>query len=407
MGSQETSLELLSVDLIINILVKLSEKDLIRCKCVSKEWHRIITHVCVPRLSVEAPVSGVYFRIAQLPGSLGHLTTYSPQKVKKLLFDHIKSDDSVHIMDGAPLKDEKSGFEGMSYASILPFDHRGPDFLDCCNGLLLFVHRPKPRFYVCNPAIKQCVPIPLPPPTLHLPSLYASLAFDPSESIHYRIVILSLTTQPQYLLIFCSQTGEWMTHEVQVRLPVPYECFRMVRHCVYFKGMLYRLSLPDKILCIDLESKTIHIIASPDERNISLPRGCFGVLAGSLSYAKREYGHLWVWLLDNHSKQGEWILKYKIAFSHIYELALSLYFATFTIWIHTFAFHPKSNIIFLGSARSLMMYDLSSGHMELVQSNAISDIHCGSLFSLFTYRHTLITLKSWCRTPNDLDVSID
>lgn len=419
MASPQRSLELFSEDLIIYIVSKLSEKDLIRCRCVSKEWHRIITHVCIPMLSVEAPVSGVYFRIARVTCKSGEVTTHSPPVVRDLLFTLIAYHARVHIMDAAPLKvhprcsysgnvlDDEFGFEGMSYAKILPFDHRGPDFLDCCNGLLLFVHRPKPRFYVCNPAIKQCVPVPPPPPTVHLPSLYASLAFDPSESIHYRIVITSLATQPQGLHIFCSQTGEWTTHEVQVKLPVPAERFRLVRHCVYLKGMLYRLSLSNRILCFDLKAKTARIIVCPNKIKDKMPRGCFGVLAGSLSYAKRECGHFWVWLFDNHSEQGEWILKYKISTSHISKLASRISLSGLHVWLQPYALHPKSDILFVGTARSLMMYHLGSGHMENVRSNGLRDMHCGSLFSMFTYTRTIITLKNWCRIPNELDVSID
>uniref|UniRef100_A0A803MVR8 F-box domain-containing protein n=1 Tax=Chenopodium quinoa TaxID=63459 RepID=A0A803MVR8_CHEQI len=392
---------------------KLSEKDLMRCKCVSKEWHRIITHVCIPKLSIEAPVFGVYFRIARFTCKLRKVTSISPPDVKMQLHNRMAYDDSVHSIDCSPLKVhpqrafrscalyDTSACESMYYASILPFDHRGPDFLDCCNGLLLFVRCPKPQFYVCNPAIKQCVPIPLPPPTIHLPSLYASLAFDPSESIHFRIVISSLTTQPQCLHIFYSQTGEWMTHEIEVKLLLPHDCFRLLRHCVYFKGMLYRLSLYHRILCFDLETKKACIFASPNKVQDTLP-GCLGVLAGSLSYAKEECGHLWVWLRDSHSEPSVWILKYKISLAHICDLASRISIKCFNVWLHPYAFHPKSDILFVGSARSLMMYHLDSDHMEIVRKNgilgrvAISE----SVNRRLWYITNSFPLRSWEVGPN-------
>ncbi|KMS98947.1 hypothetical protein BVRB_3g067480 [Beta vulgaris subsp. vulgaris] len=61
------------------------------------------------------------------------------------------------------------------------------------------------------------------------------------------------------------------------------------------------------------------------------------------------------------------------------------------------------NTRLFGSARSLVMYHFGTGHIEKVRNNAIRDIHCGSLFSMFTYARTIITLKNWCRDPNEFD----
>ncbi|CAL5342221.1 unnamed protein product [Camellia sinensis] len=79
-----------------------------------------------------------------------------------------------------------------SYSKLLPFQPTARDVLDCCNGLLLILHRTSvppsvpSQYYVCNPATKQCVAIPVNPN--HLDPIYTVLAFNLVES--HRIILI-------------------------------------------------------------------------------------------------------------------------------------------------------------------------------------------------------------------------
>ncbi|XP_021734217.1 uncharacterized protein LOC110700963 isoform X2 [Chenopodium quinoa] len=285
----------------------------------------------------------------------------------------------------------------MSYSSIFPFKHSGPDLLDCCNGLLLFVQRPKPQFYVCNPTIRQCVPVPLPPPSVHLSSLYASLAFDPCESIHYRVIVLSITTQPQCLHIFYSQSGAWMTHEVHIELPSSGKCFQLIRHSVYLKGILYRLSLLNKVIFFDLNRLTIRVINNPCKTPPPQP-GCIAVSNGLLSYVKREKDYVCVWLLDDPNEPNEWSLKYKLCFDNLLDCVLEKKMGGILVWLHPCGFHPTEDILFMSSASSILAYHIGIGRIQEVRSfSFLGEVSGGYFFPVFMHRNTFVTLKNWCR----------
>ncbi|KAK9666215.1 hypothetical protein RND81_14G169100 [Saponaria officinalis] len=392
---QPNSFGPLCEDLLVNIICRLPERDVLGCKCVSKEWHRIVFHVCVPWLSDQAPISGVYFRVAQ-----GHevpfVTTFSPQDAKDQVNHLVAYNHSVHYIGTASLKPNFESIwrhscvkvacsSDMSLASLLPFDHRGPDFLDCCNCLVLFVQRPRPHFFVCNPAIRQCVPVPLPPRSVHLSSLYAFLAFDHSESIEYRVCFH----------VFYSQTREWKTHEVKIEPVTSSKCFKLVRHSVYLKNIVYRLSMFYKILCFDLESVKARVLNCPSQKsslNLSRdvkdepPPGCIGMSNGFLSYVTDEDEHVCVWLLDKPNESSQWTLKYRIRFSHLWNDVKKQCFYGRIVWLRPCGFHPTSDILFLGNAGTLFMYHIGSGRLETVRYLLFSELHCGFYFPLFLHK---------------------
>lgn len=416
MVNKENKAGSLCEDLLVNVFCRLPVKDLLKCKCVSKEWQTIVSHVCVPMLSAEAHVSGVYFRVVR-DYDLPIVSTSSPQDDKDQLYQIVAYRDSIHHVDSAPLKphlipftshftDKRAGSYGMSLLNLLPFDHRGSSFLDCCNGLVLFVQCPKPQFYVCNPAIGQCVPVPLPPPSIRLLSLYASLAFDPSESIHYKVVILSLIKQPQCLYVFHSQTGEWKAHEVKIKLPLV-ECFKLVRHSVYLKNVVYRLSMFGVIISVDLKSMKacVSVINCPSQKSPPRhakdqpppPPGFIGVSNGSLCYVGDEDGHVCVWLLDSPNDSTEWSLKHKVCLQHLWKYVRENHWHQRYVWLRCCAFHPTSDILFMGSASSIFMYHIGSDRFESVRYLHFCEAHCGNFFPIFLNKLIYVTLKDWCR----------
>ncbi|KAK9666218.1 hypothetical protein RND81_14G169400 [Saponaria officinalis] len=393
MFTQQNSFGSLCEDLFINILCRLPIGDVLRCKCVSKEWHRFVSYVYISWLSTKAPISGIYFRVA-MGAEVPFLSTFSRQDAKDQQNHVVAYNESVHYVASAPLKQpywcdffDKPSSPEMSLASLLPFDHRGPDFLDSCNGLILFIERPRPQYFVCNPAIRQCEPVPLPPPSVQLTSLYASLAFDPCESTKYRLVISSLTTQPQCLHVFYSQTGEWKTNELQLEPLTSSKSFKLVRHSVYMKN---------KILCFDLESMKAHVLIAVKAEP---PPGYIGVTNGVLMYVTDEDEYVCVWLLNKYNESSEWILKYKICALYLWK-SLKTSFIGRVVWLRYCGFHPTSDILFLGTVSAIYMYHMGSGHLEPVQHLGFYEIHCGYFFPIFLHKNMFVTLKNWCRDVN-------
>ncbi|GAB4832474.1 hypothetical protein Ancab_006496, partial [Ancistrocladus abbreviatus] len=55
----------LSNDLVIDILCRLPDTSLIKCKCVCKQWKDLITNVCIQRVSASASLSGIYYTVTK------------------------------------------------------------------------------------------------------------------------------------------------------------------------------------------------------------------------------------------------------------------------------------------------------------------------------------------------------
>lgn len=110
---------------------------------------------------------------------------------------------------------------------------------DCCNGLILLVRCSVPRYYVCNPATKQCIAVPR--AREHVAPYHAALAFNPSESSQFEVIrficVLSYSaSKPPAVNVFSSETG-----------------------------MFYELSFSKHLLCFDIKALTAQAIDIPDK----------------------------------------------------------------------------------------------------------------------------------------------
>lgn len=154
-------------DVLVEILCRVTDgKHLIRLKSVCKCWNNLITDACVPKISASSPLHGFIYpalRVSRRGKYIGYIPCAMTPAVAPEPHEFVKS-----------------------YSSLLPFEPARGDFLDCCNGLLLFVEGSIPQYYVCNPVTKQCVVIPRDFTLENICS--ASLAFDPFKSPHYKVV---------------------------------------------------------------------------------------------------------------------------------------------------------------------------------------------------------------------------
>ncbi|CAL5406115.1 unnamed protein product [Camellia sinensis] len=121
-----------------------------------------------------------------------------------------------------------------SYSKLLPFQPTGRDVLDCCNGLLLILHRSSvpSQYYVCNPATKQ-------------------FRFASSAST-------ATVTHPPELNVFSSVTGKWVNQPVPLQPEPELYGFKWLCKSVYLDGLLYMLSYTKYLLCFDLSADNLN-----------------------------------------------------------------------------------------------------------------------------------------------------
>lgn len=133
---------------------------------------------------------------------------------------------------------------------------RPQNILDSCNGLLLFCHKDGQTrnivrgvyyYYVLNPITKQCVAI-LKHSQLSEGYSYAALAYDPSESWFFKIVLFH---GHYHITIFSSMTGLWTT--LSICFPQYINESYWDRKSVYLKGSIYCLSFSRHLLKIKVD----------------------------------------------------------------------------------------------------------------------------------------------------------
>ncbi|KAI5670279.1 hypothetical protein M9H77_10643 [Catharanthus roseus] len=190
-------------DLLIEILIRLPIKSLLRFKSVSKHWHSLIAtnpHF-YRRKSQQAlckQISGLLVR---------RLTPFYYQIYDFISLDHHESQQSVT----APFKKLK-----------FVQDQFGLKILQSCNGLLLCrsfsVRDGNCNYYIFNPSTTQFTT--LPPPiyrdfiyTDGFHSIYdVNLAFDPRKSPHYKAICTYVSNKLVdgfEIEVYSSETGLW------------------------------------------------------------------------------------------------------------------------------------------------------------------------------------------------------
>ncbi|PQQ04143.1 uncharacterized protein Pyn_20258 [Prunus yedoensis var. nudiflora] len=288
-------------DLLCNILFRLSQKDLVKCKMVAKSWHKIISHVWLRRFWSQSPVLGIFFR-----------TLHPPDKTCVRLSYIFLDDKYFYLHKPSKLVSREYQFRLVKSQMRDTSDYN----LDCCNGLFLLFHPDTYQFCVFNPITKQHVSIPKARPHEH-EHFCAALAFDPLESNHYRVVRIDYSQQQPYcsstststltlfMDVFSSQSGEWVRRELQLN-PMFIEGFKSCKVCshfVYLRGVLYSLASSRKLLCIDLkivQARALELPHVPEDDEDDITMGCLGVSMDLVCYVKRDSSNVFrFWSYDD------------------------------------------------------------------------------------------------------------
>ncbi|KAJ6727452.1 F-BOX PROTEIN INTERACTION DOMAIN PROTEIN-RELATED [Salix purpurea] len=117
-------------DVLVEILCRVTDhKHLTRLKSVCKSWSNLITDACVPKISASSPPHGFIYIVKKARNGKPNNIDYFPCPM------------TPRVAPG-PHEFVKS------YSLLLPFQPTRNDFLDCCNGLLLFVEGCTLQYYV-------------------------------------------------------------------------------------------------------------------------------------------------------------------------------------------------------------------------------------------------------------------
>ncbi|CAA2990165.1 F-box At5g07610-like [Olea europaea subsp. europaea] len=375
-------------DILMEILCRVPDKPLVRLKCLSKAWYFLISQLCIPimsspRTARPRPVVGLYCRALKLFKKEFQYVTRTRQHP---LIYHFSSDClprkyycETKLGHYASFNEEGDStgygkgqvFEWEECLSSygLPFMPHPDDLLDCCNGLLLFIDSNSSDYYVSNPLTKQYVLIPR-PPWSQQGYVNAALAFDPSKSTCYRVVRFERITMERSLVLHVYSSGNrsWSRHSVEQDHPCDVSR-SWLRPSTYFDGLLFRLSLSWHLIQIDFEKFSVCATELPLTFGKSKGLiGCLGVLMGQLCYSNEDGDMMQIWSFEKEGSDnvGIWILRHNI---NIYDLTRGLMLfrecgPPDSKWVGPIAFHPSSNIVFLGTPIVILRFNLDNNTLE-------------------------------------------
>ncbi|KAL6510631.1 hypothetical protein OROHE_021248 [Orobanche hederae] len=252
--------------------------------------------------------------------------------------------------------------------SLLPMmDHDPSRIIDCCNGLLLLAADSQ-SYFVANPVTRQQIAIPVSNNHTHEhpESINASLVFDPSVSLHFKVLrytrsaMNATPSNPLSLEVFSSDTGEWSSLILPLE-PHNIYGFKWIKKSVYFNGSLYYMSmamyfLPDKDKIEIGQNEDLH--------------GCIGYSSGCFYYSNRDTkGAIFVWMLIGKGKNSGWVLKHSIRIDRdIVPTGLIVRMVNRCKKLGSFrprAFHPNDDVIIMACPRVLVFYHLKTKYVEL------------------------------------------
>ncbi|KAI9124708.1 hypothetical protein K1719_004630 [Acacia pycnantha] len=227
-------------DLLIEILIRVPAKSLIRFKCVSKRWLSIISQPEFCRRHAlhhpSSKVSGIFLR--HTPGG-----TQSDFQFLSLNSNYsVSPPTSLHF----------------------PSDANAIKILQSCNGLLLCSSLGKfgtPRKYsVYNPTTRQFSVLPQSYPLVRqsIAIFGVNLAFDPTRSPYYTVVCVRATVESCYfyqIMIYSSEsdTGNWRLSGSPFN--APYDM--AFGDGVYWNGAIHWISPKDPSLNFDLTQECL------------------------------------------------------------------------------------------------------------------------------------------------------
>ncbi|EEF41742.1 F-box protein At5g07610 [Ricinus communis] len=346
-------------DLLIEILLRLPVKTLLKFKCVSKQWNSLI--------------SSSYFSISHTRLRC----TYSTPAA--LLLN--KGSTRFYVI-------YLNSFTRGNFAHFFEF-FKGSQLqiLQSCNGLLLcrssmlkdhnliggFV------YFVCNPTTKQskriCYPVSLEQKFKTRYLMSVSLAFDPKMSPHYKIVFIfelrkNKETHVVETYVYSSKNDSWVSRredvtELCMNLVPPPTLGIGFRDGVYANAAIHWSRYNGRsssLLCFNVDTFTFKKICFPAElkvRYFGESRGHLYVLAYNDMYHGLDYD-----VLEIAADYSGWFVMY-----HVNLLSLRRTFPELGLQFSILSIAPTNNedlVIVISMLGRVLTYNLSNGKFKSI-----------------------------------------
>ncbi|XP_058206873.1 F-box protein At5g07610-like isoform X1 [Rhododendron vialii] len=280
-------------DLLTEILFLVPAKPLLKFKSVSKHWHSLISqpqfgsnHTC--RNPTSLLISGLYFY------------RWINKERKSV---------SLH------------GHQGLPTLAFLDPVRKGTKskVVDSCNGLLLFSNGDKLDYFVCNPTTQRYIALPQHGGSTSSgfwEQFGACLAFDPSKSPYYKVVLISYHFSFEerssfYLIyIYSSKTASWK--EMRAIAPLGGGSYQ---RRVFWNGAIHWMNSTYIHIRFDIDAENLTGTPMPKVPNILKEDKIqyFGECGGSLLLIQsREDSAMGFRILEMKKDCYRWIVKCKV-----------------------------------------------------------------------------------------------
>ncbi|KAI8020370.1 F-box protein [Camellia lanceoleosa] len=289
-----------NVDILIEILTRVPAKFVIRFKCVSKDWFSLISNSPFSCNHSNRHPSALFSGLFINP-----VTSFDDEKVKSVsLHGPHQSLPTSSFPDGVGCGSGTFRIE------------------DSCKGLLLCLNGPT-CFIVCNPTTQKYTVLPYHGGTttsfvpfrnkfgVFLSSMFGGyLAFDPSKSPHYKVVLVSYIRNRDgcfdLIDIYSSESTSW-TH-MRAAAPPGYPFTKKV----FWNGSIHWMSYDNVYIQFDVDAEKLIGTPMPSNPKILSEERIwyFGECCGHLLLVQgRDMGFR---ILEMERNYCYWIEKYQV-----------------------------------------------------------------------------------------------
>ncbi|KAL8551204.1 hypothetical protein ACS0TY_000329 [Phlomoides rotata] len=306
----------LNDDVLIEILVRLPVKSLIRFQSVCKSWLSLISGDQFRRLHT--------LRRHKPPPSLLLVTREFDLLIPRMAL--------LFYFNPIIRRGERP--------SLIPFSIVDKSLiLSSSNGLMLLHCLADNGYYVYNPITKESKKLSLANYNVIDESLH--LLFDPSKSLNYEIVYVRAEKGSRLRIqVFNSEIGIWRVCEELVTMPTG---IMGLTSCVRYKRLIFWTCCFGRIICIDTVKNMWHIVDCPVHYDHLDYSHSLQESDGRLYYCTFLRGGLvapsaalWeVQVEGDDPRRSEWLLKYDHRLKYVRSDWLTFIAETSTLLVHT------------------------------------------------------------------------
>ncbi|GFY80906.1 hypothetical protein Acr_01g0007150 [Actinidia rufa] len=377
-----------NVDLLTEILLCLPAKSLLRLKSVSKHWLSLISD----------------------PQFAFNHTRRNPNSLISGLY--------VYYKPWVTNERRSISLNGDSKCPTLAFLHRfGEGMTDklvsSCNGLFLCSNDRKMRYLACNLTTQKCTALPEPRSRSHRSRYHfgAYLAFDPSKSPHYKVVLVSY--DDSYLVspgtfydidIYPSKTASWK----HMRLTAPPGVSYLRR--VFWNGAIHWMSQENIHIRFDVDAENLMGTALPSIPRILSEKQIryFGECGGDLLLIQTRMCHAMKFRILTMDKDcSRWNVKYWVNLKPVISGILGITSSFFSVLSVVNGANGKDLVLVLAVTGNFVLYNVDCKTLKALPELQPDESHePGEMTkNLEAYEDVIIGYTAYL--PKQLNVSVN